>query len=61
MAGETFLGKLMMACGRAVEGRLWGGEGWQATICTHLKTRRRAANEPQVVAMATNAKTGQAN
>lgn len=25
MAGETFLGKLMMACGRAVEGRLWGG------------------------------------
>lgn len=25
MAGETFLGKLMMARGRAVEGRLWGG------------------------------------
>lgn len=60
MAGETFLGKLMMACAG-----LWkegcGGKRGQATICTHLKTRRRAANEPQVVAMATNAKTGQAN
>lgn len=29
-----------------------------ATICTHLKSRRRAANEPQVVAIATNAKNG---
>lgn len=34
-----------------------GGKG-EATICTHLKTRRRAANEPQVVAIATNAKNG---
>lgn len=36
----------------------WGAWKGEATICTHLKTRRRAANEPQVVAIATNAKNG---
>lgn len=58
--------------GDGSEGRLSYGTWWwhaavgkfdverrgEATICTHLKTRRRAANEPQVVAIATNAKNG---